>query len=163
MITQIELVDRKKLLTIVELSSEMAEYIDTFHNEKRRHSSVDMQTQTNTRTFSPACFKRTERDQIIGVRLPGPKKPGRAITGLDQTPCQRPLAKARPRKQNSSRSEIGFVPEVTLLTANNSRIAAYSILDAKDFFGLFGPRPELAVSVSSRLSPAEKADLLHVY
>ena len=39
---QTELLDRKKWVSIVELSTEMVDYIDTFHNHKRRHSSLDM-------------------------------------------------------------------------------------------------------------------------
>ncbi len=43
---QTELLDRKKSVTIVELSTEMVDYIDTFHNNKRHHSSLDMLTPT---------------------------------------------------------------------------------------------------------------------
>ena len=43
---QKELLDRKKWVTIVELSTEMVDYIDTFHNHQRRHSSLDMLTPT---------------------------------------------------------------------------------------------------------------------
>jgi len=41
---QTELLKRKKLVTILELSVAMAEYIDSFHNDKRRRSSPDMLT-----------------------------------------------------------------------------------------------------------------------
>ena len=43
---QTELLDRKKWVTIVELSMEMADYIHSFHNDKRRHSSLDVLTPT---------------------------------------------------------------------------------------------------------------------
>jgi len=43
---QTELLNRKKWVTILELSAEMADYIDSFHNDKRRHSSLDMLTPT---------------------------------------------------------------------------------------------------------------------
>jgi len=43
---QTELLDRKKWLTIVELSTAMADYIDHFHNTQRRHSSLGMLTPT---------------------------------------------------------------------------------------------------------------------
>jgi transposase InsO family protein len=43
---QTELLDRKKWATILELSAAMADYIDSFHNDKRRHSSLDMLTPT---------------------------------------------------------------------------------------------------------------------
>jgi len=41
---QTELLDRKKWVTILELSTAMTDYIDSFHNNKRRHSSLDMLT-----------------------------------------------------------------------------------------------------------------------
>jgi transposase InsO family protein len=43
---QTELLDRKKWDTVVELSVAMADYIDYFHNQKRRHSALDMLTPT---------------------------------------------------------------------------------------------------------------------
>jgi transposase InsO family protein len=43
---QTGLLDRKKWLTILELSVAMADYIDSFHNNRRRHSSLDMLTPT---------------------------------------------------------------------------------------------------------------------
>ena len=39
---QVELLNRQKWSSIVELSTAMVDYIDSFHNEKRRHSSLDM-------------------------------------------------------------------------------------------------------------------------
>ena len=44
--TQTELLDRKKWATVLEVSAAMADYIDFFHNDKRRHSSLDMLTPT---------------------------------------------------------------------------------------------------------------------
>ena len=41
---QTELLDRKKWVTIVELSTEIGDYTDCFHNHKHRHSSVNMWT-----------------------------------------------------------------------------------------------------------------------
>jgi transposase InsO family protein len=43
---QTELLDRKKWVTILELSAAMADYIDSFHNNQRRHSALDLQTLT---------------------------------------------------------------------------------------------------------------------
>jgi len=43
---QTELLDRRKWGTILELSAAMADYIDSFHNKKRRHSALDMLTPT---------------------------------------------------------------------------------------------------------------------
>ncbi|MDA9334059.1 IS3 family transposase [Actinomycetota bacterium] len=41
---QTELVNRKTWTTVVELSMEMANYIENFHNNRRRHSSLAMLT-----------------------------------------------------------------------------------------------------------------------
>jgi len=42
-----ELLDRKRWVTILELSAAIAGYIDSFPNDKRRHSSLDMLTSTD--------------------------------------------------------------------------------------------------------------------
>jgi putative transposase len=41
---QIELLNRQKWLTIVELTSAMADYIENFYNLERRHSSLNYLT-----------------------------------------------------------------------------------------------------------------------
>jgi len=41
---QTELLNRKSWTTVVELSMEMADYIENFYNIRRRHSSLDMLT-----------------------------------------------------------------------------------------------------------------------
>ena len=41
---QIELLDRKRWLTRVELANAMFEYIEVFHNRKRRHSGLGYRT-----------------------------------------------------------------------------------------------------------------------
>ena len=41
---QIELLNRQRWLTIVELSDAMADYIENFYNSARRHSSIDYLT-----------------------------------------------------------------------------------------------------------------------
>lgn len=43
---QTELLNRKSWTTVVELSIAMADYIENFHNTRRRHSSLDMLTPT---------------------------------------------------------------------------------------------------------------------
>jgi putative transposase len=48
---QTELLNCKSWLTRVELATAMAEYIDHFHNEKRRHSSLKMLTPTEFETM----------------------------------------------------------------------------------------------------------------
>lgn len=46
---QIELLNRKKWNTRVELANAIFEYIEIFHNRRRRHSSLGYRTQLNTR------------------------------------------------------------------------------------------------------------------
>ena len=41
---QVELLDRKRWSTRVELANAMFEYLEIFHNRKRRHSSLGMLT-----------------------------------------------------------------------------------------------------------------------
>ena len=43
---QTELLNRKSWTTVVELSMAMADYIDNFHNTRRRHSSLAILTPT---------------------------------------------------------------------------------------------------------------------
>jgi putative transposase len=38
---QIELLNRQRWTTVVELSTAMADYIEIFYNPERRHSSID--------------------------------------------------------------------------------------------------------------------------
>ena len=58
---QIELLNRQKWRTVLELSSAMAEYIEDFYNSNRRHSSLnyltpneyeDLHSTHNRATFS---------------------------------------------------------------------------------------------------------------
>lgn len=41
---QVELLDRKRWRTRVELSNALFEYLEIFHNRQRRHSSIGMLT-----------------------------------------------------------------------------------------------------------------------
>jgi transposase InsO family protein len=43
---QTELLNRKTWTIVIELSMAMADYIENFHNTRRRHSSLDMLTPT---------------------------------------------------------------------------------------------------------------------
>ncbi|MDE0975345.1 MAG: integrase core domain-containing protein [Candidatus Nanopelagicales bacterium] len=47
---QTELLNRKTWTTVVELSIEMADYIENFHNTRRRHSSLAKLTSTEYET-----------------------------------------------------------------------------------------------------------------
>ena len=53
---QTELLNRKSWTTVVELSMAMADYIENFHNTRRRHSSLDMLT--------PTEYETTKLDQV---------------------------------------------------------------------------------------------------
>ena len=48
---QIELLNRKRWTTVVELSVAMADYIENFYNNERRHSSLDYLTPTEFETL----------------------------------------------------------------------------------------------------------------
>jgi putative transposase len=50
---QTELLNRKSWFTRIELATAMAEYIDYFHNGKRRHSALGMLTPTEFETLQP--------------------------------------------------------------------------------------------------------------
>ena len=41
---QVELLDRRRWKTRVELANALFEYLEVFHNHKRRHSSLGMRT-----------------------------------------------------------------------------------------------------------------------
>jgi len=56
---QTELLDRKKWVTILELIAAMADYIDSFHKDKRRHSSLDMLTPTEYEELHPPVLQLT--------------------------------------------------------------------------------------------------------
>lgn len=56
---QIELLDRKKWTTVVELSTEIADYIDCSHNHKRRHSLLGMLTPTEYENLYAPMLKLT--------------------------------------------------------------------------------------------------------
>jgi transposase InsO family protein len=43
---QVELLDRQRWATRIELANAIFEYIEIFHNRQRRHSALDMHTPT---------------------------------------------------------------------------------------------------------------------
>jgi len=49
---QTELLNRKSWTTVVELSIAMADYIENFHNSRRRHSALDMLTPNEYETIN---------------------------------------------------------------------------------------------------------------
>jgi transposase InsO family protein len=50
---QTELLNRKSWITVVELSMALADYIENFHNMRRRHSSLDMLTPIEYEKINP--------------------------------------------------------------------------------------------------------------
>jgi len=48
---QVELLNRKKWRTRVELANAIFEYLEIFHNRQRRHSALDMRTPTEYETL----------------------------------------------------------------------------------------------------------------
>jgi len=52
---QIELLDRRRWRTRVELANAIFDYIEIFHNRQRRHSSLDMQTPIEFETVKPVA------------------------------------------------------------------------------------------------------------
>lgn len=74
---QIELLNRQKWLTVVELSSAMADYIENFYNETRRHSSQlphPERIRGSTLNPNPGRFPMTvddQRDSGLSVEVMG--------------------------------------------------------------------------------------------
>ena len=56
---QTELLDRKKWRTRLELANAIFEYLEAFHNRKRRHSSLEMLT--------PTEYETLHNDQLIAA------------------------------------------------------------------------------------------------
>lgn len=56
---QTELLNGKKWTTVVDLSIEMADYIENFHNTTRRHSGLDMLTPTEYETINTTLLQLT--------------------------------------------------------------------------------------------------------
>lgn len=48
---QIELLNRKRWMTRIELASSIHDYIELFHNTRRRHSALGMLTPTEYETL----------------------------------------------------------------------------------------------------------------
>jgi transposase InsO family protein len=50
---QVELLDRRRWRTRVELANAIFEYLEIFHNRQRRHGALGWLTQSDTRSFPP--------------------------------------------------------------------------------------------------------------
>jgi hypothetical protein len=86
---QVELLDRQRWRTRVELATAIFEYLEIFHNRQRRHSTLDMLTPSSTKddTTPPQHEIQqpdfTEPGADLGVRQSGatPNVPGCFISG----------------------------------------------------------------------------------
>jgi transposase InsO family protein len=61
---QIELLNRKRSMTFVELATAMADYIENFYNPSRRHSSLDYLTPDE---FEAIAFNNNQARTLAGV------------------------------------------------------------------------------------------------
>ncbi len=68
---QVELLNRQRWRTRIELANAIFEYIEIFHNRQRRHSSLEMRTpiEYEPRRRSPHA-RRTEGKPTIGWNRP---------------------------------------------------------------------------------------------
>jgi hypothetical protein len=71
---QIELLNKQKWLRVVELSTAMADYIENFHNQARRHSSIAYLTPTEYEALhltKPRPDSPKRGPSIVCRRMPG--------------------------------------------------------------------------------------------
>ena len=61
---QVELLNRKKWRTRLELANAMFEYIEVFHNRQRRHSSIGYLTPIQFETRTPVAQKSSDTDYV---------------------------------------------------------------------------------------------------
>lgn len=81
--TQTELLTGRKWTTIVELSTEMVVYIDTFHNHQRRHSSLHRLTPTEYENLYAPTFQLTSAREKTGIPSSQPNTRGRSAPRID--------------------------------------------------------------------------------
>src|SRR2546430_10640631 len=91
---QVELLDRKRWSTRVELANAIFEYLEIFHNRRRRHSSLGMLT--------PIEFEIEEDQHHESGRLKSrngtPPKPGHSAASNEPRVDQDPSALLRRRR-----------------------------------------------------------------
>ena len=66
---QTELLNRKSRTTVVELSMAIADYLENFHNSRRRQSSLDMLTPTAYETTNQKQLQLTWAQTKNGGRI----------------------------------------------------------------------------------------------
>jgi hypothetical protein len=78
---QVELLNRRRWRTRLELANAIFEYLEIFHNRQRRHSSLGMLTRSSTSavTHQHSRFKRADRAKP-GAHEEPPTNPGRFTT-----------------------------------------------------------------------------------
>jgi putative transposase len=74
---QVELLDRRRWKTRVELANAIFEYLEIFHNRQRRHSSLGMLTRYSSRTHPPWHERPATRLHETQGRPEPPVNPGR--------------------------------------------------------------------------------------
>jgi len=83
---QVELLNRKRWKTRIELASAIHDYIEIWHNTQRRHSALNMLTpteyETNTNHYAPPPDSRP----------PTPQKPGQTNLSIKPGPLHSVLA-----------------------------------------------------------------------
>ena len=57
---QVELLNRQRWRTRIELANAIFEYIEIFHNRQRRHSSLEMRTSTTTTQCQHSRIKQAD-------------------------------------------------------------------------------------------------------
>lgn len=65
---QVELLNTRRWKTRVELANAIFEYIEIFHNRKRRHSWLGMLT--------PIEYEKMDRPSEVASSVPTPRNPG---------------------------------------------------------------------------------------
>ena len=58
---QVELLDRQRWRTRIELANVIFEYLEIFHNRRRHHTSLDMLTPSNTKTTTTTTTQTSHR------------------------------------------------------------------------------------------------------
>jgi hypothetical protein len=77
---KVELLDRRKWKTRVELAAAIHYYIKIWHNTRRRHSALNMLT--------PSEYENQHHHQQIAARFPTPRNPGQITVSVKPGPAQ---------------------------------------------------------------------------
>ena len=78
---QVELLNRKKWKTRIELSTAIFDYIELFHNTRRRHSSLGMLTPSEVE----AGWLKSQDERFLAKTAPSLVVDGTLLAGLSET------------------------------------------------------------------------------